>query len=103
MDAGAENSAATGLNGDETDNSANDAGAAYVFSRNSGGVWTQKDYVKASNTEAGDNFGSAIALSADGSMLAVGAELEDSVATGVNGDETDNSATDSGAVYIFEQ
>jgi hypothetical protein len=57
--------------------------------------------VKASNTDAGDRFGAGIALSADGTMLAVGANLEDSAAIFDNGDEMDNNAPDSGAVYIF--
>jgi hypothetical protein len=32
--------------------------------------------------------------------LALGARYEDSAATGVNGDQADESAPDSGAVYI---
>jgi hypothetical protein len=33
--------------------------------------------------------------------LAVGARSEDGGARGANGDENDNSVTDSGAVYLF--
>ena len=33
-----------------------DSGAVYVFKR-IGGVWDQTDYLKASNTNAGDEFG----------------------------------------------
>ena len=33
--------------------------------------------------------------------MVVGAPFEDSNATGVNGNQNDNSATDSGAVYVF--
>jgi len=58
-------------------------------------------YVKASNTEANDNFGYSVALSSDGNTLAVGAQQEDSSATGINGNETDNSAASSGAVYLY--
>lgn len=58
-------------------------------------------YIKASNTDANDFFGWSIALSADGQTLAVGAPAEDSVAVGVNGDQTNNQSTNSGAVYIF--
>jgi hypothetical protein len=58
-------------------------------------------YVKASNTESGDFFGWSIALSADGTTLAVGAPSEDSTAVGVNGDQTNNQSSNSGAVYIF--
>jgi hypothetical protein len=42
----------------------------------------QQAYLKASNTEAGDEFGIAVALSKD--TLAVGARYEASGATGVN-------------------
>ena len=43
-------------------------------------------YVKASNTDAEDHFGSSVTLSADGQTLVVGAPWEDSDATGVDGD-----------------
>ena len=97
-----EASNATGINvpGGQTDNSAGSSGAVYVFTR-SGASWTQQAYVKASNTGASDEFGYSVALSADGNTLAVGAYLEDSNATGVNGDQTDNSASASGAVYLY--
>jgi hypothetical protein len=96
-----EDSIATGVNGDETDNSAQFAGAVYVFTRNTGGVWTQQAYVKASNTGAVDFFGRSVALSADGDTMAVGAFLEDSGATGVNGNQFDNTVFDAGAAYVF--
>ena len=94
-----ENSAATGINGSEADYS-RFAGAVYLFTR-SGVTWSQQAYLKASNTDADDWFGYSVALSADGDTLAVGAALEDSTATGINGDETDNRATYAGAVYLF--
>lgn len=72
----------------------------YVFS-NKNGNWAQQAYIKASNAEAGDYFGSAIDLSADGSILVVGAYAEASSATQINGDEDDNSAPQAGAVYVF--
>jgi hypothetical protein len=95
-----EASNAVGINGDQTDNSAGGAGAAYVFTR-SGTSWSQQAYIKASNTGASDSFGGSVSLSADGSTLAVGATSEDSNATGINGDQTDNSASISGAAYVF--
>lgn len=95
-----EASNATGINGNQADNSAINAGAVYIFTRDSTGSVTQT-YVKASNTEAGDFFGSAVALSSDGNTLAVGAIGEDSNATGINGNQADNSTTFAGAVYIF--
>jgi acetyltransferase-like isoleucine patch superfamily enzyme len=93
-----EDSNATGVNGDETSNDAYRSGAVYVFTR-SGGVWSQQAYLKASNTDSNDNFGQSVALSGD--TLAVGARSEGSNATGVNGDETSNTARRAGAVYVF--
>jgi photosystem II stability/assembly factor-like uncharacterized protein len=80
-----ENGGSKGINGDQADLSAEDSGAIYLFTR-TGTTWVQKAYVKASNAEAYDEFGSAMALSRDGKILAVGAR---SVAMGA------------GAVYIF--
>jgi hypothetical protein len=97
--AGNEDSAATGVGGDEAENSASDAGAVYLFAR-SGTTWSQQVYIKASNTDAFDRFAGSVAL--DGDTLAVGAGQEDSAATGVDDDETDNSAGDAGAVYVFQ-
>ncbi len=94
-----ESSAATGIGGNQTDNSAADAGAVYVYTR-IGTTWTQQAYVKASNTGAGDQFGTSAVLSSDGNTLAVGAIGEDSSAIGIGGIETDNSATNAGAAYV---
>ncbi len=98
--AGEESSAATGIGGDQADNSAGGAGAVYVLTR-SGVTWSQQAYIKASNTDASDDFGLSVALSADGSTLAVGAFGESSAATGIAGDQADNSALHAGAVYVF--
>jgi hypothetical protein len=95
-----ESSNATGINGNQADNSALASGAVYLFTR-SASTWSQQAYLKASNTQEFDNFGSNIALSSDGGVLAVGAAREDSSATGIGGNQTDNSALVSGAVYLF--
>ena len=103
-----EASAATGVNGDQDDNSLPQAGAVYVFTR-AGETWSQHAYLKASNTGRkgtgddieGDQFGFSVALSVDGSTLAAGAVSEDSSATGIDGNQTDDSAASSGAVYVF--
>ncbi len=50
-------------------------GAVYVFTR-AGGVWTQQTKLLASDKETGDQFGSGIALSDDGSKALIGAEGE---------------------------
>ncbi|MFT7485533.1 MAG: hypothetical protein ACI9F9_001383 [Candidatus Paceibacteria bacterium] len=96
----AESSNATGVNGNQTDNSASAAGAAYVFKR-SGTTWSQEAYLKASNAEGDDRFGNAVAISAG--TVVVGTELEASNATGVNGNQNDNSAAWAGAAYVFRR
>ena len=89
---------AAGVNGNEANRSAEDAGAAYVFVRD-GTAWTQEAYLKASNTDEGDRFGAAVAIS--GNTVVVGANAEASRAIGVGGNQADNSAGSSGAVYVF--
>jgi hypothetical protein len=95
-----DDSNATGIGGNQCDNSARGSGAAYVFTR-SAGTWTQQAYVKASNTGADDQFGMSLALAADGDTLAVGAPLEAGNAAGIGGDQFVDSAGENGAVYVF--
>jgi hypothetical protein len=95
-----EDSAAQGINGRQDDDSALDAGAVYLFTR-TGTTWAQEAYIKSTHNEAFDEFGNTVALSADGRTMVAGARGEDSGATGVNGDQTDNSVDESGAAYIF--
>jgi hypothetical protein len=79
--------------------------------------WAQRAYVKASNTDAFDFFGGAgggpSGIAIDGNTLVVGASDEDSCATGINGNQNDNSCTGfpfpehdsflfgSAAVYVY--
>ena len=93
-----EASNATGVGGDQSDNSVANSGAAYVFTR-SGSTWTQQNYLKASNTDAGDQFARSVAIS--GATVVASAIFEASNATGIDGDQSDNSAAVSGAVYVF--
>ncbi len=95
-----EASTTTGIDGDQTNNAAFRAGAVYVFVR-SGSTWSQQAYVKASNTDANDNFGTSVALSSDGNTLAVGATQEASNAVGIDGDQANNAASSAGAAYVF--
>ena len=44
-------------------------------------------------------IGNSVAISGD--TIVVGARLEDSSATGVNGNQADNGADASGAAYVF--
>jgi trimeric autotransporter adhesin len=93
-----EASNATGVNGNQTDTSADGAGAAYVFVR-SGTAWTQQAYLKASNTRAGAGFGTAVAISGD--IIIVGAPTESNSARAINGDGNAGTASQSGAAYVF--
>ncbi len=93
-----EASNAIGVNGNQSDNSEFNAGAAYVFARN-GNIWSQQAYLKASNTAAFDRFGTSVAIA--GNTVVVGAASEDSNATGIDGDQSNNSAPGAGAVYVF--
>jgi len=94
----AEDSATTGVNGPQFDNSGTNSGAAYVFVR-TGTNWNQQAYVKASNTDREDWFGVSVSL--DGETLAVGAYLEASSSVGVNGNAFTNNAPGAGAAYVF--
>lgn len=93
-----ESSAATGVDGDQSDTSTSNAGAVYVFVR-SNGAWSQQAYLKASNTKANAGFGASVAL--EGDTLAVGAYGESSGATGINGNQSNTAAAEAGAVYVF--
>jgi hypothetical protein len=64
------------------------SGAAYVFIR-SGTSWSQQAKLVASNPSAYDKFGYAASISGDGSYAIVGADGEDTTASG------------SGAAYVY--
>ncbi len=128
VSAPAEASNAVGVNGDQTSNTSPTSGAVYVFAKINGN-WQQEAYLKASNTEQPSDgitqslpnarFGYQVALSADGSTLAVSALNEDSYAVGVNcpplyetqsssasnsaGYQVYKSSLDIGAVYVFKR
>lgn len=95
-----EDSNAAGVNGDQSDNSVFDAGAAYVFTR-SASSWSQQAYLKASNPALGSSFGSSVAIAGD--ILVIGASFESSNATGVDGDQSLNLLNGAGAAYVFKR
>lgn len=91
---------APGEASDSTDpisNAATGAGAAFVFRRD-GFMWSQQAYLKASNPDAGDGFGTSVALSANGDRLVVGAPFEDSAS---ETELSDDSTSNAGAAYVF--
>lgn len=86
-----------------SDNSATYAGAVYVYKRN-GNTWAQEAYLKPSNLESFDRFGTSVAIDTD--TIAVGAPYEDSNQTTITNGSTassNNSKFSSGAVYIFKR
>ncbi len=93
-----EDGKAKGVGGDQNDNSKTDSGAAFVFSRSNQG-WRQKAYIKSLSPTDGDYFGKAVALSVRTAVI--GVPREDSNATGVNGDASNNLSRNSGAAYVY--
>ncbi len=94
-----EDSNATVINGDQNNNGLTDSGAAYIFKRNSTGgnsFWFQQAYVKASETDIRDDFGSSVAIS--GNIAVIAAVGEDSSAI-----RFDNDEIDSGAAFVFHK
>ena len=90
---------AVGAYGDD-DGNGNDSGAVYLFEK-SNGTWTQILKISENGGGAGklnisldgvDSFGSSTVLSADGTLLAVGALGDD-----------DGNGSNSGAAYLFER
>ena len=87
------------------------SGAAYVYRRSGAGRWAVEAFVKAPVAGGGDRFGTAVALSADGATLAVGADGEDSSATGAFAPDdpdwqaalADDGAWRSGAAYAYRR
>ncbi len=72
-----------------------------VYARDAdSGAWVFEDSF---DGEPGDEFGLSLALSGDGHTLVVGAHQEDSAAVGIDGDPNDDSAYDSGAVFVYSR
>lgn len=79
----------------QSDNSLLDhCGAAYIFTR-SGTTWSQQAYLKASNLDGEDGFGTSVAISGD--TVAITSVGEGSDGSGPR----DNSLIEAGAAYIF--
>ena len=94
-----------GYQGALDDDSVDSSSAAYVYRRSDTGRWAIEAFVKAPNPDADDNFGTVLALSGDGSALAVQAPFEDGAAlpqpVGGRSADTENAVEDSGAVYLY--
>ena len=92
-----------GINARQDDESAKDSGALYVFTR-SHQLWSSEAYLKASNSQVGDRLGDiyfgGLDVSDDGNSIVAGS-YDNSSATGINGNQRDNRAIYSGAVYLY--
>ena len=116
-----DNNCAKGFNPSPGTNDCPSSDAVYLFTRTATS-WAQQAYVKASNPDPFDFFGgrgiypSLSGLAIAGNTLAAGATSEDSCATGINGNQADNSCGvlpptgpapppapvgGSGAVYVY--
>ena len=84
---------------------ASNSGAVTVYRRSEGNDWEIEAFVKAPIAGVNDDFGTALALSANGATLAVGEDGEDGGALSqpVGGDSADpeNAVNNSGAVYLY--
>jgi hypothetical protein len=94
-----EGSSATGIGGDEGDDTMPASGAAYVFVRGEDGRWSQQAYLKASNTAPDSQFGISVAV--DANTVVVGANWESSAPPGWTATPETPAAESSGAVYVF--
>ena len=92
-------SAATGIAGNDSDSGIFGAGAVTIFTRDALGAFVQSDYLKPRSVDALDGFGQSLAL--QGNTLVVSAVDEDGSVPGVDADTTDNRADGSGAVSVF--
>lgn len=79
--------------GNQADTSAPEAGAVYMFGPDATGTWIQQAYLKARNIGPFDWFGNSVALSTNGSTLAVGAPWVGPV----------DVVPQPGAVHVFER
>ncbi len=97
-----ESSNSSDAGGSELDNSVPNAGAVYYFS-GSGASWSQMQMIKADYPKPEQAFGSAIDLSGDGIILAVGVPFESSAAFGVDDPNMNNETSpNSGAVFVYQ-
>ena len=87
------NTAVVGAHQDDDDGDS--SGAAYVFTKDLTGKWTQVAKLTASDGAANDEFGISVAI--DGDTIVVGAHKADYIDL----NDIDNNLTDSGAVYVF--
>ncbi|WP_187265511.1 FG-GAP repeat protein [Reinekea thalattae] len=95
-----EDSNGIGLTGDPNNNEQRDSGAAYVFQLTNDGTWQQTGYLKSTNPTRSKYFGGNVQIS-DDKTIAISTTYEDTNASGINGQYTDEPIASSGAVYLY--
>lgn len=96
-----EGSPSNGVNGPQTQGAAPGAGAAYLYTVQPGGGAQQVAYLKASNSDGGDAFGTSVGL--DGTDVYVGAPGEASLHGIQDLFAPDNSGANVGAAYRYSE
>jgi hypothetical protein len=91
-------SGSNGLMGDPKNDAVLDSGAMYMYGR-ARDEWVSTSFIKASNPDTPDYFGSAIAVYGDTVVSTSPSESGD--APGVDGNQTSNTLTYAGAAYVF--
>lgn len=76
------------------------SGAVFVFERKPT-AWSLRNMIKPNVASNQGAFGYGVSFGDNGKILAVGAMGEDSAARGIDGDQADTSAPDSGAAWLY--
>lgn len=84
-----------------SDMGAPEVGAVHLYEKTHAGPWMFRTRVLAPSPDHGDKFGLALALSEDGSVLAVGAPEMDAMGTADGG--ANNAGSDTGGVFVFKR
>jgi hypothetical protein len=103
VDAPDEDGLIGGINGQQyagKENQDTSNGAIYVFV-NTNGTWSQQAYIKSSNPHPNDLFGIRLTISTNGNVLAATSMLQGGGGRGLNANQQDFSAEESGAAYVF--
>lgn len=75
-------------------------GTVAIYERRASG-WALRRFVKADSPNTQRSFGTEVALSQNGHVLAVGSPYDPSNASGIDGDREDISVRDRGAVWLY--
>jgi hypothetical protein len=97
--ANGDSSGGTGLNADPMRTDSYQSGAVYLYVRSADDTWLQTAYLKAANPDSYDVFGDGVERTDKAIFIA--APWEGSASRGIGGDQSNNGAYRSGAVYVF--